>query len=216
MRIRADHPVSLQNLGSIGSFTPATQDPRLVAAYSKAILSAGSRSFRFTPTSGSMSGRRSITVAVRAGADDSIGDAHGGTAGVSITPVAYNLGVSRGWKRFALPDSVGTRPIDPIPVDITPDKSLLDKGSGFSLEEKKPKFTASILLDSQRAVGTAPQTLAGEKVYSVDVASSYSLSRHINVMAGIRYRGPNTNRLSPLTDERQDSQAVYVGTQFKF
>ena len=66
VRLRADVPVSLGALGSISSFTPTTKDPRLAAAYAKIAASAGRQHFRFTPTSGSLSGQRSVTVMVRA------------------------------------------------------------------------------------------------------------------------------------------------------
>jgi hypothetical protein len=49
----------------------------------------------------------------------------------------------------------------------------------------------------------------------VDLAGSYSLTRNLDLKAGVRYRGP-MDRLAPLTDDRQDSQAVYIGTAFKF
>src|SRR5689334_18140854 len=57
VRVRADRPVSLDDLGSLSSFTPATRDSRLAQAYAS-IAAGGRGSFRFTPTSGSMSGSR--------------------------------------------------------------------------------------------------------------------------------------------------------------
>lgn len=209
MKMRAANPVSLEKLGSISSFTPATHDDRLASAYAKAAIDRSGKTFRFTPTSGSMSGRRSITVLVRAG--DAQDDRADRTVPVlSITPVAFNLNGARGWRKFALPDSVGRKELDPVPVET------LASAKGFALEQnKKTRFSTDVLIDSKRDLGTAPQTLAGEKTYSVDLASSYSLSRNLNVTAGVRYRGP-ISRLAPMTDERQDSQAVYLGTVFKF
>lgn len=200
--------VSLSKLGGIGSFTPASGDPRLVSSYAKAALNS-SRSFRFTPTSGSMSGSRSITVAVRA---NGILQDRGIPSILSITPVAYNLGVSRGWKRFAAPDSLGKLDLPPVAVETGAGK--IDGVEGFNLGAKR-KFSTSVQMDSQRPIATSPQTLAGEEAISVDLAGSYSLTRNLDLKAGVRYRGP-MNRLAPLTDERQDSQAVYIGTAFKF
>lgn len=206
--LRADNPVSLHALGSISSFTPTTSDARLAAAYAKAGLNASRKSFRFTPTSGSMSGRRSITVLVRAG-DEPV-RMERTLPQLSITPVAFNLDVSRGWRKFALPDSVGRKELDPVSTE------LVAGAKGFSLDQpKKTRFSTNVLVDAKRDVGTAPQTLAGESSYSVDLASSYSLTRNVNVTAGVRYRGP-INRLTPITDDRQDSQALYLGTVFKF
>lgn len=200
--------VSLSQLGGIGSFTPANADPRLVASYAKAALPSG-HSFRFTPTSGSMSGSRSVTIAVRA--NGSFQD-RGAPSILSITPVAYNLGVSRGWKKFALPDSVGKLELPPVALETGDSKA--DGADGFSLTGKK-KFSTSVRVDSERPIATSPQTLAGEGAISVDLAGSYSLTRNLDLKAGVRYRG-SVDRLAPLTDDRQDSQAVYIGTAFKF
>src|SRR3546814_4694349 len=58
---RDSQGVSLRDLGSIGSFTPANADPRLAASYAKAV-SQSNHTFRFTPPSGSMTGTRSVPV----------------------------------------------------------------------------------------------------------------------------------------------------------
>jgi hypothetical protein len=208
LTMRQQNPVSLGALGSISSFTPTTKDPRLAAAYAKAALGADRMSFRFTPTSGSMSGRRSITVLVRAG--DNPVRVNRTLSPIGITPVAFNLDVSRGWRKFALPDSVGRKELDPLPVET------MASAKGFSLEGKKTRFSTNVLVDAKRDLGSTPSALTGDKNYSVDLASSYSLTKNLNVTAGVRYRGANTARLAPLTDERQDNQAVYLGTVFKF
>src|SRR3546814_18331859 len=46
---RDSQGVSLRDLGSIGSFTPANADPRLAARYAKAV-SQSNHTFRFTQT----------------------------------------------------------------------------------------------------------------------------------------------------------------------
>ena len=200
--------VSLSKLGGIGSFTPTNADPRLAASYAKAALPSGN-SFRFTPTSGSMSGSRSLTIAVRA--NGSLQD-RGAPSILSIAPFSYNLGVSRGWKKFALPDSVGRLELPPVALETGVGK--VEGAEGFNLADKR-KFSTSVQLDSERPIATSPQTLAGEGAISVDLAGSYSLTRNLDLKAGVRYRGA-VNRLAPLTDDRQDSQAVYIGTAFKF
>lgn len=212
VRARAVNPVSLGALGSISSFTPNTSDPRLAAAYAKAVLANSNRkSFRFTPTSGSMSGRRSITVLVRAAGDNGDIGMERTQPSLGITPVAFNLNIARGWRKFALPDSVGRKElVEPAPVET------LTAAKGFTLEApKKTRFSTNLLVDAKRDLGGAATALPGDKNVSVDLASSYSLTRNVNVTAGVRYRGP-MNRLSPITDERADSQAVYLGTVFKF
>lgn len=208
---RSAPSVSLDDLGSISSFTPTIRDEKLSSAYARAALNHSARGFRFTPTSGSMSGRREITVLVRA--DSALHRSDDRASSLNITPLAFNLDASRGWRKFALPETVGRKPLDPVSPDLS--------GVGnFSLDKATPgkdkaRLKANVQLDARRAVGTAPQTLAGERQYSVDVGSSYSLTRNLNVTAGVRYAGPD-NRLSPITDQRQDNQAVYVGTIFKF
>lgn len=205
IKMRASNPVSLGQLGSIASFTPSTPDSRLAAVYARAVLSRSSKSFRFTPTSGSISGRRSITVLVRA---SELGQGDRPSSTVGVAPLAFNLDASRGWRKFALPDSVGRKPLDPVVTDLPAVK-------GFALDRGRSRLKTNVQLDSHVDVGTAPQTLAGERKFSVDVGSSYSLTRNLNVTAGVRYAGPD-NRLNPITDQRQDNQAVYVGTNFKF
>lgn len=208
LHMRTDNPVSLSKLGTIGSFTPTTGDTRLAAAYAKIAANGGGKSFHFTPTSGSLSGQRSITVMVRADADETIGSERASQP-VNLAPVAFSLNNSRGWRKFALPEAAGRKELDPVPAE-----SLNEAAKNFTLS-KPSRFSTNVQLDAKRDTGTAPQTLAGQENYSVDVASSYSLSRNLNVTAGVRYRGAS-NRLGPITDERQDSQAVYLGTIFKF
>lgn len=208
LRLRGSVPVSLNQLGSIASFTPAIHDPKLSFAYEHAVLSRGNRIFRFTPTSGSLSGRRSITVLVRS--DSTVGRADDHRAqGLGLAPLAFNLDASRGWRKFAIPDAVGSKALDPVLSDE------LAGARNFSLESKPSRLQPDVQLDAKRDPGTAPQTLAGESKLSVAIGSSYSLTRNLNVTAGVRYAGPY-DRLAPITDRRKDDQAVYVGTKFKF
>ena len=72
-----------------------------------------------------------------------------------------------------------------------------------------------IEMDGRDRAGRAPRTLEGQGDYPLDLGGSYRLTRNLNVTAGVRY-SQERDRLVPLTDGRQDSQAVYVGTQFRF
>ncbi len=200
--------VSLKALGSIGSFTPVTTDERLARAYAQAATNSRSHGFKFTPTSGLASGERSITVVVRAPSGVKLPSQP--VANLGLAPVSYNLGVARGLQRFTAPDTVGTRELDPVVTDLSAPETR-----SFSVEHKPRRFTTNMQVASKALTGSAPQTLAGERSYAVDVASSYALTRNLDVRAGVRYTGPS-NRLVPITDDAQDSQAVYVGTAFKF
>ncbi|WP_420143117.1 hypothetical protein [Sphingobium sp.] len=213
MRLRAEAPVSLGALGSISSFTPTIKDPRLAAAYAKIAASASQRGFRFTPTSGSMSGQRSVTVMVRA-ADNDRAAPNRVIDTIDIKPVAFSLNGVHNWRKFALPDAVGRKALDPVPVETMVD------AKNFSLNDgKKDRFSTKVLLENRReptGTATAVRNPSAEKDYSLDLASSYSLTRNLNVTAGIRYNNGMAGRLTPMTDDRQDSQAVYLGTVFKF
>ena len=70
-------------------------------------------------------------------------------------------------------------------------------------------------LDSRSLPGSSERALDPDRAYSVDVTGSYRLSRNVDLTAGVRLQREN-DRLAPLTDDRRDSQAVYVGTQFRF
>ncbi len=209
VRLRAEMPVSLNALGSISSFTPTTKDPRLAAAYAKIAASASRQNFRFTPTSGSLSGQRSVTVMVRAD-NDRVAISRTLTP-VDIKPVAFSLNSAHNWRKFALPDSVGRKALDPVPVETMAD------AKNFSLDqEKKDRFSTKVLIESRRDPATTVRNPGADKDFSLDLASSYSLTRNLNVTAGIRYNNNVAGRLTPMTDDRQDSQAVYLGTIFKF
>ena len=205
--LRPDAPVSLGALGSISSFTPTTKDPQLAAAYAKIAASASRQGFRFTPTSGSLSGQREITIMVRA---SDRGAADKPATPVDIKPMAFSLNGAHNWRKFALSESVGRKALDPVPVETMVD------AKNFSLEDgKKDRFSTKVLIESRREPSAA-RNPAAEKDYSLDLASSYSLTRNLNVTAGVRYNNNVVGRLTPMTDDRQDSQAVYLGTSFKF
>jgi len=211
-----EKPVSLKMLGSIASFTPVTNDGRLALAYAKAARESQSRGFRFTPTSGSINGRQ-LTILVRAaglGSERGVGERI--LPNLGVAPVAYRLGTTKGLERF----STGARLAPAMPAPLIETK-LTEPLPNYVLRAKPDRFSANLQLEGREGpAGTpaedAPQTLASERSYAVDISSSYSLTRNLNVQAGLRYRGPS-NRLAPVvTDQTQDSQAVYVGTTFKF
>ncbi|WP_340266453.1 hypothetical protein [Sphingobium mellinum] len=211
IRFRADVPVSLGALGSISSFTPTTKDPRLAAAYARIAASAGRQSFRFTPTSGSMSGQRSVTVMVRAADLNDRVTVSRTIDMVNIAPVAFSLNSAHNWRKFALPEAVGHKELDPVSID------QMAGAKNFSLDQgSKTRFSTKAIIESRRDPGTAVKSASADKDYSLDLASSYSLTRNLNVTAGLRYNNSVIGRLTPMTDDRQDNQAVYLGTVFKF
>ena len=211
--------VSLAARGGLGSFTPASIDPRLAAQVSMRASSLG-KLFRFTPAGMDSRPDRAVTVAVR------LPDAHGrligthsapteagaGFAAVRITPVAYNLGMARGYQSFALPPPVQIHDMahDNAEVraySITPQQS---DAAGPS-----PRLEPSVTFDDRSAPGRAPRTLGTQGDYQVNMGGSYRLIGNLDVTAGMRY-STDRDRLRALTDHRQDNQALYVGTQFRF
>lgn len=201
--------VSLSARGGLGSFTPADADPRLVAALARNNLT--SNGMRFTPAGASLRLNRSLTVAVRARAN---GTALGGDRAalgvtqpaVGIAPVAYNLGAALGWKRFALSGDVAR-------VDgVMGGREAVDLGVSYNTR----KWTARVGVAADQATGLTPRPLADARGVSADLGGSYRLTRNLDVTAGVRYRATDRDRLTVRNDAVRDSQAVYVGTAFKF
>ena len=188
------------------AFTPAAADPRLAALVARGGFDPAN--FRFTPAE---TGRpvRGVTVAVRARTDRVATDPTrtASTAAVGITPSAYNLGAAVKWKR----------------VTIAGDVSRIDlpqQPGGRESADLAVTYSGARL--SGRVRGLVERPLAGlstaampEESYSLDASTSYSLTRNLNVTAGVRYR-TDRERLARMPDDRRESQAVYVGTAFRF
>ena len=213
----SNSPVSLKMLGSIGSFTPVTSNGSLAKAYTQAARESQSRGFRFTPTSGSINGNRSLTILVRTpGALTSDRKSERLLPNLGLASVAYRLGATKGFTQF-----VSNGHYEPAKLAPMIEKSITEPVANFTLRPKQERFSTNLQVQQREGVVASPvddtpATLGTEQSYAVDLSSSYSLTRNLNLKAGLRYRGPN-NRLAPtITDQTQDSQAVYVGTTFKF
>lgn len=211
--------VSLKMLGSIGSFTPVTRDEKLARAYAEAARESQTRGFRFTPASGALNGQRSLTVAVRAINDSEI-EARRTVANLGVAPVSYSLGKAKGIERFAA--GVGTAVVTSGSRELSPiTETVQMPTASFALQPQRNRFSTNLQVEARDQTATAPtadapQTLGQEKTYTVDLSSSYSVTKHLDVQAGLRYRGPDNRLVPALTDQAKDSQAVYVGTKFKF
>jgi hypothetical protein len=204
-----------------GLDTRATS-PELVPAMAVRSLAQG-HTFRFTPAGTTTRPDRSVTVAVRVDAQTARAisirepltvvartiEQPGIAAPLRIAPTAYNLGVSRGYKRFAQPL---VAPTEVRKIDM-PDLTAFKPGSGTSTGPSR--LTPRIELDEREVAGSAPRTFAGDSAETVEVGGSYRVTGNLDVTAGVRY-SQERSRLQPLTDGKQDSQAVYVGTQFRF
>ena len=137
-----------------------------------------------------------------------------GIAPLRIAPTAFNLGVARGYESFA-PKLAKTIAAPELKKLDMPDLAIFKPGRGSATAKDAARFAPRIALDDIATPGRAPRTLQGQGDYSVDVGGSYRVTRNLNVTAGVRYNSER-DRAVPLTDAAQDSQAVYVGTQFRF
>jgi len=195
----------------ISSFTPANADPKLAAALAGKGLAL--TDFKFTPAPAK--GRPSqVRVAIRARATSpaqtQLAQANAPTASVNaLTPTSYNLGVAIGWKRFAIAGDVAK--VKDANSAIGGRESAI-VGVSYSLSNR---LTTRVAVGTERSEGhPLPALRKGDNV-SFDVGGSYDISRQIALTGGVRYN-IERDRLSALQDQRRDSQAVYVGTAFKF
>ncbi|PCG13710.1 hypothetical protein [Sphingomonas adhaesiva] len=191
-----------------GSFTPSAADPKLAALFARGGLDGSD--FHFTPSE-ARNGNRAVTVAVRArsataGRDSTRYAASAPTVGVA--PIAYNLGVAVGWKRFAVSGDLAKVDLGPVPGSR--------EAGDVALSYSGTKWTGRISAGADRALpGTARIVSEPSSSYSLDVGGSYALTRNIDLTAGMRLK-TERDRLARLDDDRRDSQAVYVGTAFRF
>ncbi|MFB0612072.1 hypothetical protein [Aurantiacibacter poecillastricola] len=211
------------------AFTPADADPRLAEFIAQ--RSGEGRMLRFTPAGAAAApAARSITVAVRVdqqtadalAANVGIGSqqvADARMGGVSVTPTRYNLGLARGYSSFAqAPEPVAARPIAGSSLSQSISRAEMPDLAEFAprstTREDESRFAARIELDGDKAKS---RVASGESLSDqmLDVAGSYRLTRNLDITAGVRYE--QDRDYVPVPDlDQQDSQAVYVGTQFRF
>ena len=200
-------PSTSQSLRS-SSFTPAVSDPRLAAELARRGLPA--TSFRLAPTA--IDGSNKIRVAVRARAAApaavraAVQDASASPVS-AITPTVYNLGVSLGWKRFALSGDVDRVQGGPVRGG----HESAEVGVSYS----GSRFTARAEAGVARADPTTPRIIAEDQSYTVGVGGSFRLTHNLDLTGGVRYK-IQRDRLEPVADLRRDSKSVFIGTAFRF
>jgi hypothetical protein len=218
-----DDGVSLAANGNFAALTPARIDPKL-ARFVAERSSGASRPMRFTPAGIAARPSRSVTVAVRIDSEaaraisvrSAIASAREQSFGDSplrIAPTRYNLGISRGYQNFAKATPAPTLSRSLSEAGI-PDLADFRPTAGAKPDESR--FAARIAVEEEAKAGAAPRTIDSRGDQALDVAGSYRLTRNLDVTAGVRY-SQERDRLAPLADPaKQDNQAVYVGTQFRF
>jgi hypothetical protein len=218
-KLAGDEAVTIPS--SFASFTPASVDPRLAAILAER-SSSSARMMRFTPAGASESGEsRSVTVAVRLGAQsaqaitgrggiDSPRDSVETGSGLRINSTRFNLGLARGYSSFAqqapaLSASLSTAQIPDL-AEFRPSPGARDEPS---------RFAARVEMEGAGGAVRSAQEPARLADQMLDVGGSYRLTRNLDVTAGVRYQQERDLRALPEVD-KQDSQAVYIGTQFRF
>jgi hypothetical protein len=204
-------PAVALSFDPVSSFTPANADPKLAAALAGKGLALTDFNFTPAPAKGRPSQVRvAIRARVVAPAHTRLAEASAPASAVSaLTPTGYNLGVAVGWRRFAVSGDVAKA--------ASPDKAVGGResavlGVSYSLNNR---LSTRVAVGAERSTGTPlPALRRGDNV-SLDAGASYSLSRRIALTGGVRYN-IDRERTSAFRDDRRDSQAVYVGTAFKF
>ena len=200
-------PAVALSFDPLSTFTPAGADPKLSAAFGNKGLSL--TDFKFTPAA-AKSRPSQIRVAIRSRPDAQVATAaNSGSASplTVLTPASYNLGVAVGWRRFALSGDVA-KSDSRNPALGAKESAVV--GVSYSL----PRLTGRVAVGAERDDGHVP-VLATKQNYSLDVGAAYDLTRRIAVTGGVRYN-IERDRSTLVNDNRRDSQAVYVGTAFKF
>ena len=198
-------PAVVLSFDPVSSFTPANADPKLAAALSGKALAL--TDFKFTPAA-AKNRPSQVRVAIRARSAAPVQVASASSLN-QLAPTGYNLGVAVGWKRFAVAGDVASAKSADVALGGR-DSAII--GVSYSLSNR---LSTRVAVGAERTSGNPlPALRRGDNV-SLDAGASYSLSRRIALTGGVRYN-IERDRLSALQDQRRDSQAVYVGTAFKF
>lgn len=192
-------------------FTPASADPKLAALVARSGFDA--TPFRFTPADSRGNARSRVDLQVRArsvrpGVVTARGAGDASAAPVGLAPIAYNLGASVAWKRFQLSGDLAKVDLAGVPGS----RKSVDIGVSYAGRRASARLQAH----SEQPLAGETHLVGDVSSYSIDVGGSYSLTKSFDVTAGVRYKSQDRDRLTRLGNDRQDSQAVYVGTAFKF
>lgn len=200
----------------LASFTPASIDSRLAQLVGS---SGDGEVMRFTPAGAASRQGRSVTVAVRVDGDVdalAVRSAIGGdnepvaSAVARIAPTRFSLGTARGYQSFAQSAPTLQRELSDASI---PDLASFRPSPG--VQEKPSRFAARIAVEEEQGASRSTRALDTLGDQTFDLGGSYRVTRNLDVTAGVRY-SQERDRIAPLTNGKQDSQAVYVGTQFRF
>ena len=210
-RTKANRPAAALGGRPVGAFTPAVSDPRLAAALARRGTSINS-DFRFTPAAAAGERSRGVRVAVRARTAPRRPNRSG--------RLAARLGLADRGDHAQLLQSRRLRRLAPLrhhrrrrPGRWRPGHRHPRIGQvGMSYRATR-RITGRVAVGAERAEGS--RLIQEDQAYLVDVGGAFSIARNVDVTAGARYRIAR-DRLDPLRDNSRESQAVYVGTAFRF
>lgn len=209
-------------------FTPSGVDSNLAKLHEQRVSDQKSGSdnelFRFTPAGLDKITNRTLTVAARTNTDapkavefktNLVENSVGKNNLAALKTTKYSLKQDKGWKGFqlaALPkvavtDTVGT--LNRISTDITNFKLNDDK------DNKPSKFQSTMRIAKPTEAAPSPLGNAAGEDYVLSLGGSFSISKRIDLTAGVRYDRQNDIPLAS-SDDREDSEAVYVGTKIRF
>jgi hypothetical protein len=126
---------------------------------------------------------------------------------VGLAPISYNLGVAVGWKRLAVSSDIARIDLAGMPGS----RETADVAVSYTAN----RFTGRVKASTDRPIEGVAKLIDTPSSYSLDMGGSYALTRNLDVTAGVRYRS-DRERLARLDDDRRNSQAVYLGTAFRF
>ena len=205
--------IDTARIGGIGKFTPAAADPKLAAQL--ALRGVGDPGLRFTPSEsrralGAASvlptnGRRSASL--RSADRERVSGTIDQIPSVSLTPISYNLSATPSRSRALSADA--TR------FDLVSQPGSIERPT-VATGDREARSAVRVTPAQTRAIEDTPPAIRLESSQSIDVGGSYSLTRNLDVTAGVRYERQERERLPRLTEEEQNDKAVYVGTAFRF
>jgi hypothetical protein len=200
-------PAVAVSFDPLSTFTPGGADPKLAASVASRGLSL--TDFKFTPAA-AKSRPSQVRVAIRARPDAALrakaANMDSASPVMVLTPASYNLGAAVGWRRFAISGDVA-KTDSRNPAIGSKESAVV--GVSYSLK----RFTGRVAVGAER--DDRLPVLRDRENYSVDLGGAYNITRSIAVTGGVRYN-VERERSAVVADNRRDSQAVYVGTAFKF
>ena len=168
------------------------------------------RAFRFTP-SGHTENRKALSLGVStrvAAASPERNRTLAAAEPMVLTPRAYGVDVSVGWKGFALNTGFSHTESTARPGLVTSERDTVDVGLSYGGKNWRTSLQGTA--EERSILAFSPL----ERRYSVALGGAYMVAPRLSVSGGVRYRLP-TEAPSLIDTDRAD-QSVYVGTNIAF